>query len=109
MKIFLVSTYFFIMVGMTFSCAHARVVKSQPGKGGLIAVGKGMFGDARAEADLEMRRNCGSKRPVILEEGEHVVGTSTSTDNKRTKRGSRSTGTTRDRTEWRIKYKCGKA
>lgn len=91
------------------SCAHARVVKSQPGKGGTVAVGKGLFGDARAEADLEMRRNCGSKRPVIVEESEHVVGTSTSTDNKRTKRGSRSTGETRDKTEWRIKYKCEKA
>jgi len=75
-------------------------------------VKEGMFGDARADAQSLMRENCGHKRPVVIEEGEAVVGASTSgSERKRRRLFSRkketyATSETRDVTEWRIKYKC---
>lgn len=72
-------------------------------------VQEGIFGDAHADAKAHMKANCGRKKPIVVEEGEAVVGTDT--------RGSKrkdvgifgeevSNSESRNITEWRIKYKC---
>ena len=91
-------------------CATTRVVTSKPGKGGVIAIHEGLFGDARADAKKKMKSNCGKKKPEITEEGEAKVGSHTST-NGSTKKGkviddSSSESDSTDKTEWRLTYKC---
>jgi hypothetical protein len=88
------------------ACAHTRVVKSRPGKGGEIMVSEGLFGDARADAKKKMRANCGSRRPEITEEGEAVVGKRRNSSTDLTKWGSVSSEDEDDKTEWRLKYRC---
>lgn len=102
---------------VTTSCAHlfqshARVVKSQPGKGGVIAIPQGFDGGANAKTEaLEMMSsNCHGKYK-ITEEGESVVGTSSSAREKEEKSSlfgpSKSTSTTTsEMTEWRQTYAC---
>lgn len=114
--------YVAVLLGslLASSCAHMfdshmRVVKSQPGKGGVMAIPQGMDGGANAKREAEdaMIRNCGSGKYEITEEGETVVGTQksekTNTDNPNKYGTSSSTsGTTQDLTEWRITYVCKK-
>lgn len=88
------------------ACAHTRVVKSRPGKGGEIMVSEGWFGDARADANKKMRANCGSKRPEVTEEGEAVVGKRRNSSTDLTRWGSVSSEDEDDKTEWRLKYRC---
>lgn len=106
------------LCSLAFSCATVRVVKSQPGKGGELAVKDGFIGEpASAIADRTMGTNC-SRGYIVTEEGEHVVGstsrTSGSEDTKGSALSSKSNKTlssetsTSDVTEWRIKYKCKK-
>ena len=87
------------------SCATTRQIRVVPGKEGEIMVREGVIGDARAEARTIMKSNCGKKSPEILEEGEHVVGKISNSEEKR--RNSKSItkqARTEDMREWRIKY-----
>ena len=99
------------LLGFMTNCASTRVVKQRPGKSGIIMVREGMIGDARSEAKSIMKRNCGHKRPIVIEEGEAVVGSSTR-GTARTGKGlfglktTRGRSKTRNVTEWRVKYKC---
>ncbi|MGE0172316.1 MAG: hypothetical protein AB7T49_06010 [Oligoflexales bacterium] len=93
-------------------CATARVVKTEPGKGGVVAVQHGLYGDANKEAQKLMAANCKGEYD-IKEEGEVVVGSTTSSrtdkekENRKSMFNSESTqSTTRDQTEWRITYAC---
>lgn len=93
-----------LLSGVVFSCASIREVKKAPGKGGEIMVSEGIGGDARADAKQKMKENCGSKTPVIVEEGEAVIGASYSGS----KYSLTERGDSEDKREWRIKYKCKK-
>ena len=108
-----------VAISSLFSCAHlfqshARVVKKQPGKGGVLAIPNGFDGgaNARIEAENMMSANCSGKYE-ITEEGETVVGQKgTATQSTRENQGGFFTSTsqvdtsTRDLTEWRLTYKC---
>jgi hypothetical protein len=96
----------FVSLLLASSCAHTRVVKTQPGKGGEIMVQEGLIGDARSDAKKKMKSNCGRRKAQILEEGEAVVGKSRRGDTQQTKYGSATSEDEHDKTEWRIKYKC---
>ena len=87
---------------LSLSCATIREVKKVPGKSGVVTVHEGMGGDAREMARQKMRENCGAQEPVVVEEGEAVVG---KTSEKRM--GSYATITDmEDKREWRLTYKC---
>jgi hypothetical protein len=79
-------------------CATIREVKKTPGKGGVITVQEGIGGDARSMAKQKMKENCGSKAPVVTEEGEAVIGTESQTYS--------STTESEDKREWRVSYRC---
>lgn len=79
-------------------CATIREVKKTPGKGGVITVQEGIGGDARDMAKQKMKENCGSKPPVVMEEGEAVIGTESHSYSNLTD--------SEDKREWRITYKC---
>lgn len=96
----------FIITIFISGCATTRVVKKQPNVGGVIMVQEGIYGNARADADKIMRENCGRKKPVILEEGEAVVGTSTRGSEHTGKNSKSVNASTVDAREWRITYKC---
>ncbi len=92
------------------ACGAARVVK-QTQTGGEIAL-EGDRDEARKQADKEMMAHCQGPYTVV-EQGEVVVGTDTvHTDDTYV---DEETGTvvneggesTRDATEWRIRYECG--
>ena len=92
--------------------SHARVVKQQPGKGGVIAIPTGFDGgdNARIEATGYMNENCKNQFEIV-EEGEVVVGRDTRGDaSKKTTLFDRNNvhvhSTSTDITEWRITYKC---
>jgi hypothetical protein len=96
-------------------CSSIRVVRASP-QGGEIAL-NGNREDAMEKARVEMQRTCGGPY-TIIEEGEVVVGQQTqeqqTTEAGRTWTGrpaTRTTGTstTRDLSEWRVKYACGAA
>ena len=87
-----------IVACLELHCASIREVKKSPGKGGVITVHEGIGGDARSMAKERMKENCGSKQPVVTEEGEAVVGTSSTT--------SGSSTDSEDKREWRLTYKC---
>lgn len=89
------------------ACATIREVKKAPGKGGVIMVQEGIGGDARADAKQKMKENCGLKTPVILEEGEEVIGSTGR--NYNSKSSWWDTSESEDKREWRIKYKCKKS
>jgi hypothetical protein len=108
-----------VLCSLAFSCATVRVVKSQPGKGGELAVKDGFIGEpASVIADRTMSANC-SRGYVVTEEGEHVVGSTSRTSGSEESKGSvvsskssksiSSETSTSDVTEWRIKFKCKKA
>jgi len=88
------------------ACATTRVVKKQPGKGGEIMVQEGIWGDARADAQKQMKSNCGKKKPVVTEEGEAVVGSTSTSKKDKSKYGSTTSTDSEDKREWRIKYRC---
>lgn len=96
-------------------CSGIRVVRASP-QGGEIAL-LGNREDAMEKARLEMQRTCGGQY-TIVEEGETVVGEQTNgsstTEQGRTWSGrpasrTSTSSTTRDVTEWRVKYACGAA
>ena len=89
-----------MLVGIFSSCASIREVKKSPGKGGEIMIQEGIGGDARADAKQVMKENCGAKSPVIVEEGEAVIGTK--------HHAGKHFGESEDKREWRIKYRCKK-
>lgn len=103
------STFFAItlMAIHLSACATIREVKKSPGKSGIIMVQEGIGGDARADAKQKMKENCGGKTPVILEEGEAVIGSTNSGHNSDSIWFSSSES--EDKREWRIKYKCKKS
>jgi hypothetical protein len=99
------------------SCATIRVVSTRPKNGGVIAIQAGLWGqeEARAKAESTMSRNCGGKYE-ITEEGETVIGTTSTTQgsaDQKNKRGGSTTQTssstdTVNKTEHRITYVCKK-
>jgi hypothetical protein len=103
-------------IAMLMGCATARNVQTKPGKGGVVAVHQGLWGDARAEADNIMRTTCKGKPFEIVEEGETVIGSTTTANTKREgeheglfgkeAESERTTAQTMDKTEWRVKYVC---
>lgn len=106
-----------ITVPFMASCATIRVVTTRPRNGGVIAIQAGLWGqdEARMKAESVMRSTCGGKFE-ITEEGEAVIGTTSTTrgnaDQKYNNRGSStqlssSTDTT-NKTEHRITYVCKK-
>lgn len=113
------------LVGLSLisSCAHmfeshARVVKKQPGMGGVVAILQGADGgsNARMEANSFMNQNCRGQFEII-EEGEVVVGqqgsqrTNAHNDRDIFNRKTINSNTyshTSNVTEWRITYKCKK-
>jgi hypothetical protein len=113
---------------------YAREVKKKPGTGGLIALKTEHRDEDRAKAQSMMESNCGSKAVKITEEGEVVVGTSTTSNAKETNQAgtqgsqvgsffgmpitsgasdpSKNTSTSATTTavkEWNIAYDCGTA
>ncbi|NBX16720.1 MAG: hypothetical protein EBR09_05075 [Proteobacteria bacterium] len=113
------SSFAAILVALPFvvSCATIRVVTTKPRNGGVIAIQPGLWGqeEARAKAEATMSANCRGKYE-ITEEGETVIGTTSSTqgnsDQKYNKKGSStatsSTTDTTNKTEHRITYACTK-
>ncbi len=104
------------LAGFSVSCAHLfqshmRVVKTQPGKGGVIAITQGFDGgaNARIEADQNMNQNC-KGRFEITQEGEEVIGetsnSDTSVQDTRYGASASTSGTKTQLTEWRISYAC---
>ncbi len=98
------------------NCASVRVVKSKPGRGGVLAIKEGLFGEPAGDiADKTMQRNC-RRGYRVVEEGEHVIGSRTKTSGREKQKGSllassseksmHSDSETMDKTEWRIKYRC---
>jgi len=96
---------------LTFvGCSTTRVVKIQPGVGGEIAVNQGMFGgDAKEMARAQMRENCGNKKAEVVEEGEAVIGKSGSGSSRNEGFFKSESYDETQKTEWRLKYKCGDA
>ena len=103
---------------LSFSCATVRVVKAKPGKGGTIALHKGIMGEpAEEQADRIMSQQC-PRGYRVIEEGEAVVGSETNfngtSSSSKTGSSNRSnsvsemsgSSSTSDVTEWRITYKC---
>ena len=89
--------------------AGMRWVRRAP-SGGTIAL-HGDYDDAMAKAQKAMRRQCNGPF-TIVEEGEHVVGsTTTGVANTQSVRGAgRFTvgqTETEQETEWRVTYACG--
>lgn len=109
--------FLFSLLGLSLThCASIRVVKSKPGKGGVIAIKRGFIGESAEDlADKAMSRNC-KRGYQVVEEGEVVIGSSSATSGRQRNRGSafaaksesRSSSRTEtvDKTEWRMTYKC---
>jgi hypothetical protein len=93
------------------ACGSARVVQRTQ-YGGVIAL-EGDRGKAMEGAHREMAAHCGAGNYTIIQEGEEVIGTDTSygesTDYDH--HGSSTAGgeSTRQATEWRVRYQCGGA
>ena len=93
------------------SCSHARVVQLEPGRGGVIALSSRDSQGARQRAERLMADNCGRNEFQIVQEGEAVVGSTTSSPFT-AGRVSRNVGvgfgtsSSRDSTEWRLQYRC---
>jgi hypothetical protein len=121
---------FSILVGLS-SCVAvdpttARAVQTKPGKGGIVTLNPPSDPRARTKADAIMKQTCASKTVEIAEEGEAVVGTSSSSstahkaaDNHGIKVASLGFGSfgsssptsetdsvQKQVTEWRITYDC---
>ena len=95
------------------SCASYRVVKVKPKRGGVVALKPGFEGvdAARLKAEGEMNRVCPNGYEIV-EEGEVVVGSRTSTKTRASKKnqtvlsGSNADTESKNVTEWRMTYKC---
>ena len=93
-------------VVVLFGCATARTVSVTPGKGGVVALKPGLFGDPRQKATELINGNCGSGH-TIVKEGEAVIGTTGEERERTTWYGGKAKDIdTTNKTEWRIKYKC---
>lgn len=93
------------------ACSTTRIVKSQPGNGGVIAMHDGLFGEsAKDKAMKQAKGNCGGKKVKIVEEGEAKIGSKTSGSTKGGKKSGDSTNESEstDKVEWRMTYKCSK-
>lgn len=118
---------------MTGACVHnydfttAKSVTIRPGKGGVLTLAPQDDPRARAKAQAIMQQTCRGKTPEIVEEGETVVGTTTtaktvkenSSANNRIviRKGKKTTiqpvndattetAESRNVTEWRVTYEC---
>lgn len=112
---------------------YAKDVKKKPNQGGVVAMRSGFRDEDRMKAESMMQRNCSPLRYVILEEGETVIGQSTSTSGnesydegaegkkvgsflgapimsgaKDPSKSMNSQSTVTNLTEWQIQYKCTK-
>jgi hypothetical protein len=106
-----------ISVPFIVSCATIRVVTTRPRNGGVIAIQPGLWGqeEARMKAESKMSSNCGGKYE-ITEEGETVIGTTSTTQGNAEQRNKRSGSSTQtssstdtvNKTEHRITYVCKK-
>jgi hypothetical protein len=97
-----VSNLFLLLI--LCACATARVVKVQPGQGGVVAVMPAQNAEARQKAEDLMSANCQGQGFDIIEEGEAVVGQSLNASTYKSPYGhsSSTSGTNRDQTEWRL-------
>ncbi len=95
-------------------CATARLVETQPGKGGVVAIKPTGSSDAREKAKGIMQETCGGKKVEIVAEGEHVIGQFSKTSSSESESkglfgpaltGNSSSHTTQE-TEWRITFQC---
>ena len=106
MKIFSI----LLLASISTSCATVRVVNKRPGRGGTIAVQEGFIGES---ADVKARRlmssNC-RRGFKIISEGEHKVGSTSSGRSRDRKlfgiKYKESEESTVDVNEWRVKYRC---
>jgi hypothetical protein len=102
---------FVVICGLMVGCSTARVVSVQPHHGGVISVAPPQDPDARAKATTLMVDNCGSIGYDITEEGEAVIG-STSSGSMQKSTGMfgqpaiAQNSSSTNKTEWRITYKC---
>lgn len=126
-------TYQLLALGLLFtSCAgmfeyrpYARNVKKKPGKSGIIALKLEHRDEDRTLADSLMKRNCGSKKIEITDEGEVVVGSVTKSNTEKRDSTERVSGKffgmdvisgnpasqstqseTVSKKEWQLKYIC---
>ena len=92
-----------------FGCATARVVTQQPGKGGVISYPQG-HEESRMKTMEMAKRNCKGHEVDITEEGEVVVGQSTSGSSNTGKAtfglSTNASSSTTQVTEWRMTYVC---
>lgn len=128
------STPFILLTALLFvtSCAdllkyrpYARNVKKKPHRSGVIALKIEHRKEDRDLAMSYMKENCGRKKVEITDEGEVVIGTTTSSSTDSYKGGKKkvgsffgipvtstsagsekSTSTTLQQKEWQITYKC---
>jgi hypothetical protein len=105
------------LVLMLSACGTARLVQ-QTQYGGVIAL-QGDRNKAMEDAGRMMSQHCGPNNYQIVQQGEEVIGTDTSYD-ERTDQASNRSGTraasetsggqsTRNATEWRVHYQCNGA
>jgi hypothetical protein len=106
---------------------YARNVKVEPQAGGVVALKLEHQDEDRAKAQSMMVNNCGGQAVKVLEEGETVIGTETSSKETNdagsngtrvgslfgipvtsgAKEASKNTATvTTNKKEWQIRYKC---
>jgi hypothetical protein len=104
---------------------EARNVKKQPQIGGIIALNLDNRAEDRELADSMMQKNCGAKKVSVLEEGEVVIGTVTTSSTETEKANKHKTGKlfgmdvmsghdgredtaseTVQKKEWQISYRC---
>jgi hypothetical protein len=102
-------------------------VKVEPQSGGVVALKLEHQDEDRAKAQSMMANNCGGQAVKVLEEGETVIGTETSSKETNeagsngtqvgslfgipvtsgAKEASKNTATvTTNKKEWQIRYKC---
>lgn len=120
-----------IILATLASCAavpykpYAREAKKKPGVEGVIALHMDYLPEDRTLADTLMAKNCGASSVNVLEEGEVVTGTKTTSKSQTQDNNYRSGlnfggiqfGSTKDSTaqtdsttttqkEWQISYNC---
>ena len=111
-----ITTALIAAVATLSGCSGIRVVKASKAGGEIALLGNRE--EAMTKATMEMNRMCGPSGFNIVEEGETVIGTH-STSSGQTTAGhtffgapaTRSSGTTDtiEKTEWRVKYTCNGA
>lgn len=106
---------------------YARNVKMEPEAGGIVALKLEHQDEDRQKAQSMMAQNCAGQAVKVLEEGEQVIGTETSSKETNeagsqgtqvgslfgipvtsgSKEASKNTATTTvNKKEWQIRYKC---